>query len=365
MNIRQYVVARMPYIFIELGMLVIVFCVLQAVVVSRAVVYLIIGLQLVGEVLILVWDYARLHSFYASLEHLIREKGETRWVADLLERPFFLEGQLTYDALYELAKISNDEIAASQRQLKDYREFIETWVHEAKSPLAAGNLSLENMQDLLICADMSEQERTQALSKLDALSSSLSRTEDYIEQALFYARSESLDRDYLIRSYNLRDIVSDAIRAKAQVLIAAHITPELGNLSFKVFTDAKWMNFILGQIIQNSAQYAARPQGGRLYCDAQLCEAGTARERIELCVADNGRGVSASELARVFDKGFTGALGRTHAQSTGIGLYLVAQLCAKMGVSLRAESELGKGFSVYLSFSTNQFHYFESESQDA
>ena len=42
-------------------------------------------------------------------------------------------------------------------------------------------------------------------------------SEGFIKQALFFARSESLDRDYLIRPYSLQKLVGDAVRANARV----------------------------------------------------------------------------------------------------------------------------------------------------
>ena len=83
------------------------------------------------------------------------------------------------------------------------------------------------------------------------------------------------------------------------------------------------------------------------------------RARCWTRAADNGCGVSAADLPRVFEKGFTGDNGRTTKRATGIGLYLVARLCSKMGIDVTAASEPGKGFVVTFAFSTNKFQYFE------
>ena len=82
------------------------------------------------------------------------------------------------------------------------------------------------------------------LGKGEALAEELDRVEGYIEQALFFARSESLDRDYLIRAYDLDKLVGDAIRANARMLMSAHVSPVRGELVDTVFTDEKWMTFI-------------------------------------------------------------------------------------------------------------------------
>lgn len=196
------------------------------------------------------------------------------------------------------------------------------------------------------------------LSRVDDLARELARVERYIDQALYYARSEVVERDYLIRRWDLKTLVTGAIKANARELIAAHVAPVCENLEFEVFTDEKWLEFILGQLIQNSIKYA-REDGAKIVFSGALLDEGLASERIELTVADNGCGVCAADLPRVFEKGFTGDNGRTTKRATGIGLYLVARLCSKMGIDVTAASEPGEGFVVTFAFSTNKFHYFE------
>lgn len=257
------------------------------------------------------------------------------------------EGELEYEVLRRVGKAACDEVAEGRRQTDDYRDYIESWVHEAKLPLAAAHLILENL-------DGSEDD----LSRVDDLGRELARVERYIDQALYYARSEVVERDYLIRRWSLKALVTGAIKANARELIAAHVAPVCENLDFEVFTDEKWLEFILGQLIQNSIKYACE-DGAKIVFSGALLDEGLASERIELTVADNGCGVSAADLPRVFEKGFTGDNGRTTKRATGIGLYLVARLCSKMGIDVTAASDPGEGFVVTFAFSTNKFQYFE------
>ena len=191
-----------------------------------------------------------------------------------------------------------------------------------------------------------------------ALDDELCRVEGFIEQALFYARSETVDRDYLIRKYRLGDLVAASVKANAATLIGVHMAPVMHDLDFEVFTDEKWIEFIFGQVIQNAAKYARR-DNPRLEFSGVLRDRGNANERVELTVRDNGCGVSAADLPRVFDKGFTGENGRSGKRSTGIGLYLVKRLCDKMGVGILADSVEGEGFAITFSFSTNKFQYVD------
>lgn len=311
-----------------------------------------------SSVLLLVVDYLRKRAFACELDSLADQQGHALWANELIDRPDFIEGQLAYDALCAVSKAANDEVAGYRRQTNDYREYVETWVHEAKSPLAAAHLMIENIEDELSAVGEDPIDEEVLFSRIRALDEELDRMEGYVEQALFYARSEAVERDYLIREYGLKDLVSAALRANSRMLISARVAPFRRNLDYRVFTDEKWMLFIFGQIIQNSVKYA-RDEGASIEFSACLRDEGLATERVELSIRDNGCGVSAADLPRVFEKGFTGAAGRSGKRSTGIGLYLVKRLCDKMGVGIDADSVAGEGFTVILSFSTNRFHYFE------
>lgn len=309
-----------------------------------------LGSAIIGVLL----DYQRKRSFYSDLASCIDNVEHPLWITEMVDSPDHLEGMLAYEALRTVSKAANDDISEYRRQAQDYREYVETWVHEAKSPLAAAHLMLENLMEAVPADETGER----LLDKTEALGEELDRVEGYIEQALFFARSESLDRDYLIRAYDLQKLVGDAVRANARVLMGAHVSPFRVKLDHTVFTDEKWMTFILGQLIQNSAKYA-QGEGAEIVFTGRLVDEGLANECVELEVRDNGCGVSESDLPRVFDRGFTGANGRSGKRATGIGLYLVGRLCDKMGLGVRADSKTGEFFSVTISFPTNRMHYFE------
>lgn len=313
-----------------------------------AIVVVAVGVAFLFGLVGIVVEYGRRRGFLRELSRAAEELDSPAWVPEMIHRPSHIEGELEYDVLMRCGKAACDEVAEARRQTGEYRDYIETWVHEVKSPLAAAHLMLGNIEG----AGMRDTER------LESLEGELDRVERYIDQALYYARSEVVERDYLIRRYRLRDLVSAAIKANARELIAAHVAPACENLDLEVFTDEKWIGFILGQFIQNSIKYA-REDGARIEFSGRLLDEGRASERIELAVADNGRGVSAADLPRVFDKGFTGEAGRDTKRATGIGLYLVKRLCDKLGLSVRADSIQGQGFTVTLSFPTNKFQYFE------
>lgn len=318
---------------------------------------LVCGTVLLAAAAVNVLSWLQRRAFFGDLERATSRIEHPLWIAEMIDRPDFAEGEVVYDALRAISKAANDDVASCQRQVADYREYIETWVHEAKSPLAAAHLMLENLSESIPAGSGS----TAALEKAEALAEELDRVERYIEQALFFARSETLDRDYLIRKHSLNSLVTTAIKANARAMIAARVVPVRRDLDMDVFTDDKWMEFILGQLIQNSIKYA-REGGSAIEFRGARHREGSAGECVELTVCDNGVGVSAADLSRVFDRGFTGSNGRAAKRSTGIGLYLVKRLCDKMGIGVEAQSEQGAGFAVTLTFPSNKMHYFERDS---
>ena len=339
------------------ALLALVLCVTGA---SYDLVVLVLLLAVLAGTAALVLDYARDRSFWRSLERLCGSPDAVRAARELMGDPSSPEARAAAEAISHISKLAADEVAEQRRFVEEYRAYVETWVHEAKSPITAARLALANLEEDV----RAEGSGAAAVfgPRLRAVDGELTRVEGFIEQALFYARSETLDRDFLVRRHELRAVVSSAVRANAGLLIASGVTPRLGEgLALPVFTDDKWLSFMLGQLLQNSARYVrANAEGGsQVWFDARLLDEGKADERVELTVRDNGCGVSEADLPRVFDRGFTGENGRAHEHSTGLGLWLVWCLATKMGVSVCVDSVEGEGFSVTLGFPANKMHYFE------
>ncbi len=281
-------------------------------------------------------DYLRRRGFYRQLAETIEALGEQSYLStELLERPHHLEERLFYDALDLESKAMRDKIARARREQRDYREYVETWVHEIKTPLAAAHLTARNNPGPAM---------EQVEAELDAV-------EGYVEQALYYSRGTSLDRDFSIRETVLADVAREAVRAKARTLIGARVTPELSGLDLTVRADPKWLSFVLGQLLVNAAKYRRPGDGpGRVRIWAERRATGLDVYETRLLVADDGVGIPEADQGRVFDKGFTGENGRRFARSTGMGLYLVRELCEKMGLTVWLTSAEGEGTTVAISF---------------
>ena len=167
---------------------------------------------------------------------------------------------------------------------------------------------------------------------------------------MFYARSNTVNKDYVVTKSNLKEIVNGAILKSKRALLSNKISIELNDLEKEVFTDSKWATFIINQIIQNSIKYSKKEDKKiQLYAISK-------RENVVLYIKDNGIGIKKGEITRVFEKGFTGENGRTiNKKSTGIGLYLCKKLCDKLGLGIELNSEKDIGTEVRIIFPKSSF----------
>lgn len=362
MRLGSYIRSRAPELAVFVALEALLAIVLRVSGEGASFVVLICTLVLVAALIVIALGFYREKGFWNALDETCSSLDNVRLLPELIDRPEFPEGQAAYDALVSVVKSANDDVAEQRRFVEDYRSYVETWVHEAKSPITAARLALSNLEgDAGACVGCSRAMEP-LVPRLRSVEDELSRVERYVEQALFYARSETLERDFLVRAHPLREMITAAIKSNANLLIGAGVTPRLGEgLDLEVFTDDKWLVFMLGQLLQNTARYVRPGCEGwpQVWFDACLLDEGLANERVELTVRDNGCGVSVADLPRVLERGFTGDNGRTHKQSTGLGLWLVARLAQKMGVSVAVDSTEGEFFSVTWGFPANKMHYFE------
>ncbi len=263
----------------------------------------------------------------------------------LIHEPLSYQGRITYAAIDALISQYARSMKQTQLHLIEQKEFIETWIHEIKTPLAASYLIADHYPG------------TSALE----LKRQLSRIEAYTEQALFYARMQSLDRDFIVKSVSVSHMVNEAIKSRSLFLIENDIHIKTDNLNHEVICDEKWVTFIIGQLIDNAIKYRD-PSKDVSNLEFVLTEGiGDVEDSYILSIVDNGIGINAAELNRVFDKGFTGSNGRYIARekSTGIGLYLVERLAYKMGIKLAITSSEGEYTKVDIIFKrlSNSYDY--------
>ncbi len=153
----------------------------------------------------------------------------------------------------------------------------------------------------------------------------------YVDQILYYARSENPEKDYFIKELNLSDVVHKVLLKYRTYLLDEKMSVQVNNLEKIVYTDEKWLIFIISQTIQNAMKYMNKKE------KKIEIEASENKDNVILSIKDNGCGIKSSDLVRVFEKGFTGG-DRTKSKSTGIGLYLAKKICNKLGLEIKVDS---------------------------
>lgn len=281
------------------------------------------------------WLWKAYRDRKAILDKLLRiaeQLNERYLIAEVMDKPERADDQVYYQILKMAGKSMLEQIGAVKRERVEYKDNIEQWVHEIKTPITAMRLLCENHRS----------------SFTKELLVELEKINRFTEQALYYARSEHTEKDYSVREIRLFDIVHQAIAENKYMLLQNGVNIELKETDDTVYSDEKWVCFILNQLIANSVKYRTEQPVISFFTVQQGND-------IILYVQDNGIGIDASDLPRIFDKGFTGKNGRSIAQNaTGIGLYLCKRLCDKLDIGLYADST-GQGTTIQLSFHVNDF----------
>ena len=329
MNRRRYWKNRIPFLLTNLVCMA-----------ALTVFLLVCGNSISAVLLILVvWAVVLLTGLFLTywkrkqqMQKLLDMAGwlsERYLISEVMELPEQAEDQVYYQLLKMAGKSMLEQIGEVRRERLEYKEYIEQWIHEIKTPITAMKLLCEN-------------HRTDWTKELLL---ELEKTNRFTEQALYYARSEHTEKDYSVREMSLSQVVHQAIADNKYLLLQSGVRLEVEEMADTVYSDEKWVRFILNQLIANVVKYRSGQPVLRFSTRRQ-------QDQVILVVEDNGIGISPADLPRVFEKGFTGQNGRMVQQSTGIGLYLCKRLCDKLGIGIAAESS-GQGTAISLAFHIN------------
>lgn len=337
MKLIEYIKEKFVFMVINIVMTLSGVVILKALKVDTYAIVFISILNLIGVFSCYIYDYFNRKKYYDNLFKNLDGLDKKYFIAEILESGDFIESNIIYSVLEECTKSMKDEVADLKRNINDYKEYIETWVHEIKTPIASARLILENDEGYINKSVLEE----------------IEKVEGFIEQVLFYARSSTVERDYIIKKIPLKNSINSVIRKNANILIEKRVKIQLEDIEKKVYCDSKWIEFILQQIISNSVKYMDKDEK---YIKIKCLEKD---KNIILKILDNGIGISEKSIEKVFEKGYTGENGRKYNNSTGMGLYLCKKLCLKLGLGISIKSKLGVGTEVTIVFPINNYNLAE------
>lgn len=257
--------------------------------------------------------------FYKKHKLLIDIKNQITLSVENLPSPYGLI-EKDYTALIKL--IHDDKLSllsAKDKSMSDMIEYYTLWAHQIKTPIAA--------MRLLIQSDSNKDNAE--------LKDQLQKIEQYVEMVLSYLRLDSDTTDFVLKKYDIFDIVKQSVRKYAHLFIKKKINLNMEETSLTALTDEKWLSFVIDQILSNSLKYT-KEGFISIYFENENT----------LVIKDTGIGISEEDLPRVFEKGFTGYNGRYDKKSTGIGLYLCKRILLKLGHTISINSRITEGTEV-------------------
>lgn len=327
MNYKILTKTRILYYSIHL-LLFIILCFFANVTQDAVILLISIGLIiLIESTIFFLMEYFKKVRFYKEYANLLDNLEAKYLLPDLIEKPDFQDGIILYETLYTVGKSMKDEINRLSIAQKEYREYIEQWVHEIKTPISALHLLLEGNLDSQLIRD------------------ELLEIEGFTQQVLYYARCQNPEKDFCIKQTEVSQLITDIIQKYASKFIYQKIALIYEPVPQYLYTDGKWVSYILEQLLSNAIKYSLTE------ASCITIHGITTKNKYSIQIVDNGIGIPPEDLRRVFEKGFTGSNGRVYGQSTGMGLYLCKLLCDKLLIDITIISEKNQGTTVTLTWS--------------
>ncbi|WNC15517.1 sensor histidine kinase [Brevibacillus brevis] len=254
--------------------------------------------------------YQRLSNPVESLEELTQTHGNAALSRALDET--FLEH-------YRLYK---EQLHAYENKQRDYTTFIQQWVHQMKTPISVIHLLLQNEDDPVA----------------ESVREEVDRIKRGLETVLYIARLDRFEQDFIVEPVSLQSLAQNVLAENKRLFIRNQVYPELKvDGQWRVESDEKWLSFVLNQLLTNAVRYSA---GKSNKVTVRAYERGSS---VALEVQDYGIGIPQQDIRRVFQPYFTGENGRKYPESTGMGLYLVKEICGRLNHGVELESEVGEG----------------------
>lgn len=281
---------------------------------------------------VMIIEFKRRYFYFKDLITTLENLDDPYLIYEMFpNKAKFIDARIFEEVVRTSNYAMTEKVGLYRNRQEEYKNYIELWVHEIKTPLAAANLIVENSEE-----------------ELAGLSKELEGVSNYVQQALYYARSNAVSKDYMIQPTILKESVTKVIKSLSLDFIRKDISIDLQLLDLSVYTDSKWFEFMLKQILINSLQYTKK--GG----EVQIIMSEQAQS-IKLDIIDNGIGIKSEDIGRIFEQGFTGASGRSYSQATGIGLYLVSQLAEALSIKVFATSN--DGTTITMIFPQTNMHF--------
>lgn len=328
MSVIEYLKERFLFLVINLVLFTLLGMVLFMINIGLNIMLLIFCIWFFPLISYVILELRKLKKFYDEIEAVADNLDRKYMITEVIKKPEFVEGKVLFQTLKSANKDMHENVNKYKDMQSGYREYIETWAHEIKTPIASTRLIIDNNENKIT----------------KNIGYEIKKVETYIDQILYYAKSNDAYKDYIIKKISLISMIREVVKNNSKDFINKKISVDIDNVDAFVYCDTKWLEFIINQIIGNSVKYCNDKEGKiTIYSTINA-------NNIILNIKDNGIGIVDCDINRVFEKGFTGENGRIYGKSTGIGLYLCNKLCNKLGLGLSLISKEGEGTIVSITF---------------
>ncbi|EHN14624.1 sensor histidine kinase [Clostridium sporogenes] len=328
MSIGEFIKDKMVVIICNILIFIVIAAIMAAIKVSLIIILSAFCIWFLPLVSYMALEFIKYKNYYDEVDSILENLDNKYLLPEIIKEANFIEGEKLNSILKEISRDMHENVKYYKDMQEDYREYIETWVHEIKTPIASTKLIIEN-------------NRNEVTNKIDF---QMDRIEGFVEQVLYYSRSNNVSKDYIIKQINLDLVVRNVIKRNYRDFIHKKIKLDIKDIDEIVHSDGKWVEFIINQIIVNSIKYSNSKEPMISVYSTKKANS------VMLTIEDNGAGIIDKDINRVFEKGFTGENGRKFSKSTGMGLYLCEKLCSKLGLKIIIVSEVNKGTKVTLIF---------------
>ncbi|WP_028546481.1 sensor histidine kinase [Paenibacillus taiwanensis] len=300
---------------------------------TESILYL--NLMLILSMTVFVgWRFGKEMKYVRMMSNLAQQIDED-WI-EMLPSPKYYNEKATNQLLQEVGRWYSRKLSDSHAAQSMEKDYIAAWVHEVKAPLTAMKLMIDTHR---------------SHPELRKVESEWLRIHLLIDQQLYISRLSSLESDYRLEQIGIQQLALQEIRELAPWCVEKNIAVEIEGEEALVTTDHKWCCFIIRQLLTNAVKYSYT--GGTIWITTTVTPDG----HIQLIIKDEGPGIAAHDLPRIFDKGFTGENGRLQNAATGLGLYLAQAVAFKIGITLTVQSDLHIGTKIGMTFYSH--HLFE------
>ena len=266
------------------------------------------------------WPFGLLLIFVAEYRYFyVRKKLHHH---DYRQSDVFMRDQLYLKELQSLKQKVNDERNQELLTQKEREDYIRLWSHEIKTPLTRMKLMLDD----------DHQNSNNKLQKQVKI------IQSQLDLLLTYERIKSFNSDIHFKEVNLREECNHCLKNLMEMAIDKNLIVQNNLPNVTYLTDEKWLKIIIEQLLMNAIKYSN--DNGQIKIELQ---------KNVLKISDNGIGIYAEDLPEIFKAGYIGKNTRQNENASGLGLYIVNQICQKLNIGINVQSVENHGTTVNLS----------------